>query len=312
MSASSSATVEGPPLRLAAIDVGSNAIRFLAGGFATATDFEVLASIRTPVRLGSDVFRNGSLGRQGIDAAVAALGSYRSHMDRLEVADYRAVATSAVRESRNGAQLLDRVKAETGIVLEPIAALEEARLVHVAVRHRVPLGQRRWALVDLGGGSVELSIADAAAVQWSVSHGLGAVRLLQELEGDDGMRRCQHRLDQYVASLDVPEHSDLAGFIATGGNSEALALVTGASMDERGVNRIPLRDLRAVIGTIAGMSLEERVARLGVRAERADVILPAAMVYDRLCEHLGFDTVIVPGVGVREGVLLDLARLRAS
>ena len=301
------------PLRVAAIDIGSNALRFLAVEFVDDRSFTVLEAQRTQVRLGVTAFRDGTLSEASIDQAVAAIASYRARMDRLDVVHYRAVATSAVRESGNGAELLERVRASSDVVLEAITALEEARLVHVAVRSRVDFGSRQWVLADLGGGSVEVALADAIGVHWSVSHGMGAVRLLAELDGSGGLERCRAHIAAYVASLTLPPGARPAGFIATGGNADALAVVAGAARDERGVSRVPLVLLDELARRMAAMSLRERTEKLGVRAERADVILPAAMVYAGLCAHFGFDTMVAPNVGLREGVVLDLVeRMRGA
>lgn len=295
------------PLRVAAIDVGSNAIRFLAAGFLQTQQFEVLDEIRAPVRLGHEVFRSGRLDAVVMDAAVETLASFRERIDALGVAHYRAVATSAIRESANGAAFVERVHEEAGVVLEPITGAEEARLVHQAVRTRIDLGTGRWLLVDLGGGSVEVSVADDQRVRWSVSHPLGAVRLLEELdvEGDD-LGRFRRRLEEYIAPLRVPVRGGLSGFVATGGNSEALARLSDAPCDARGVSSVPLKALQSTIEMLAAMTPDERIARLGLRQDRADVILPAALVYERLCARAGFGGILVPHVGVRDGLVLEL------
>ncbi len=300
------------PLRVAAMDVGSNAMRFLAAEVTSEDDFQVLEVARTAVRLGASVFENGALSDDCMRAATAAMRDYRERMDALGILDYRAVATSAVRESSNGVELLARVQREATVTLEPIGAEEEARLVHRAVRSRIPLDEREWVLVDLGGGSAEVSLANATAVAWTTSHPLGAVRLLAELEGPDGLERCRSRIDAYVSRLQLPAAGAPAGFVATGGNSEALAVIASAPCDERGVSHIPLATLQAAADTLAGMPRRDRVRRFGLRSERADVVLPAAMVYAALCEQFGFEAMLVPHVGVREGVVLDVAaRIRA-
>ncbi len=298
------------PLRVAAVDMGSNAIRFLAAEFANERDFEPLVSERVPVRLGHGVYLSGQLDGRAMDAAVEALTSFRLQMGELGIEHYRAVATSAVRESRNGDEFVARVRDQVGLDLEPISGSEEARLVHLAVASRVPLGRRRWVLADLGGGSVEVSLVDQSGTFWSESHTMGSVRLLEELtEAGDDPGRFRKLLEEYVSVLRVPsavKKGKLAGFIATGGNIETLSKLAGAYPDEVGVSRVPVPDLQAVIERLALMSYRERVDQLGLREDRADVILPAAMVYIQLARLCSAGEVIVPQVGVKEGVLLDL------
>jgi exopolyphosphatase / guanosine-5'-triphosphate,3'-diphosphate pyrophosphatase len=300
----------GFPLRTAAIDVGSNAMRFLAAEFLHPQHFTILEQTRTPVRLGHDVFLTGRLADEAMDAGVEALAGYRKRLDALEIEHHRAVATSAVRDSQNGAAFRERIRAEAGIELELITGAEEARLVHRAVRSRVQLGRRRWVLADLGGGSVEVSLADGETIFWSVSHDMGSVRLLEELAvaGDDP-GRFRRRLEEYTATLKIPSRGRKkpAGFIATGGNIEALARLAEAPVDEHGVARLPLEALRGSVEALASLSYKQRVDDLGLREDRADVILPAAMVYERLAVLAGFDEIIVANVGLKDGVVIDLA-----
>lgn len=298
------------PLRVASVDVGSNAIRFIAAEFTNRSERTVLHAERVPVRLGHDVFLTGELADGAMDAAVEALRGFRKRMEELEVEHYRATATSAVRESRNGGDLVRRVREEAGLELEVITGSEEARLVYLAVRSRVEMGRDRWILVDLGGGSVEVSLVDEAGILWSESHTMGSVRLLEVLSGSgDDPGRFQRLLREYAATLQVPaaaQHLRPAGVIATGGNIEALAKLGGRPPRGGRPGSIGMDELRETIRMLAGLSYRQRVEELGLRRDRADVILPAAMVYERVAELAGADRIHVPGVGVREGLLLDL------
>ena len=249
----SGAEPAGFPLRVACVDMGSNAIRFLAAEFSDETEYTVLASERRPVRLGHSVFLSGVLDAGAMDAAVEALTDFKRQMDELDVQHYRAVATSAVREAKNGDEFVKRIKNEAGLKLEVISGSEEARLVHTAVATRIPLGDRKWLLVDLGGGSVEVSLVDQTGSYWSESHTMGSVRLLEELTGagaDPG--RFRRLLAEYIAVLKMPvltEGQPLAGYIATGGNIEALAKLAGFP-DEMDVTHLPvdrLHEVRAVV-----------------------------------------------------------------
>lgn len=297
------------PLRVAAIDVGSNAMRFMAAEFVQPNHYGMLDQVRMPVRLGHDVFLTGRLAASAVDAAVSAMATFHARLRALEVSRYRAVATSAVRDAENREHFLERVLRETGIAIELITGAEEARLVHLAVRNRLNMGRKRWVVADLGGGSVEVSLVDQDDIVWSVSHGMGSVRLLEELTvAGDEPGRFRRRLEEYTATLRIPrtKKTRLAGFIATGGNIETLGRLSGAPTDARGVTRVPLARLRELIDTLARLSYRQRVEHLGLREDRADVILPAAMVYERLCVLAGFDVVHVPNVGVKDGVVLDI------
>lgn len=298
------------PLRVACIDAGSNAIRFVAAEFTSPSQSRVLSVDRAPVRLGHGVFLNGRLGVRAGEAALSALAIFAERIRDLKVQRYRAVATSAVRESANGAEFIGRVRKETGIDLEVINGSEEARLVHLAVRNRIPLGTVPWFAVDLGGGSVEVSLIDDSGILWSESHTMGSVRLLEELSGaGDDPGRFRRILSEYISTLGVPpavRERTLAGFIATGGNSDTLAELAGCAPDAGGVRVLPLTELRRTIETLSRLSYRERVETLGLRVDRADVVLPAALVYERLAALVGAERLHIPAVGVKEGVLIDL------
>jgi exopolyphosphatase / guanosine-5'-triphosphate,3'-diphosphate pyrophosphatase len=298
------------PLRVASIDVGSNAMRVLCAEFSAPATYRLLAEERVPVRLGHDVFLTGRLAEEVQVSAIAALRAFRTRIEAFDITHARAVATSAVREASNGERFVERVAEEAGVQLEVITGSEEARLVHVAVRSRIPMSGGRWIMVDLGGGSVEVSLADERGIHWSESHTMGSVRLLEELSiagGEPG--RFRELLEEYTATLRIPSTTGewtLLGLIATGGNIETLARLAGCTASPEGVSVLEVSALREVIGTLAKLSYRQRVEQLGLREDRADVILPAAMVYERVSTLASAERIHVPHIGVKEGVLLDL------
>ena len=303
-----------PSYRVAAIDVGSNAIRYLVAEVSASGTHAVIEAERLAVRLGRDVFtRERRLSAETMDAGVSALTLIRRRIDDLGITHYRAVATSAVRESRNGGEFVERVRRESGIHLETISGSEEARLVWIAVRERIDFGSEHWLMMDLGGGSVEVSVVGRDGMVWTESHTLGSVRLLQALEEDGPSEDEPHfyeLLERYVHVLRVPRavaEWEPAGTIATGGNIESLASLANGGWPADEVCRLRRTDLRAVIDRLASLSYAERVRHLDLREDRADVILPAAVVYERIAEVVGAEEILVPAVGVKEGLVLDLA-----
>ncbi len=304
------------PLEVAAIDTGSNAIRFLAARFTAPGRWTEIESERVPVRLGHQVFLRGRMAPEAMDAAVQAFVRFRERIDALGIRHVRAVATSAVREARNGAILTERILREAELRLEVITGKEEARLVHTAVGWRIDLSGGQWVLVDLGGGSVEVSLVDDAGMLWSESHTMGSVRLLEEVtEGTHDPGRLRTLLEEYVSVLRIPDPAQYwkpQGILATGGNIEALARLAAAPSDENGVAHLAMADLEASIQLLTRLSYRERMDRLGLREDRADVILPAALVYQRVARVAGAQEILVPGVGVKEGIVLDLVNHLAT
>lgn len=297
------------PLRVAAVDIGSNAIRLTAAEFLDRSQHVELHYQRVPVRLGHSAFLTGRLTSRNMDMAVEALASFRRLVDTFGVVRHRVVATSAVRESRNGGELAERVRRESGLQLETITGSEEARLVWLAVRDRIQL-EGRWMLVDLGGGSLEVSEVWQDGIEWTESHTMGTVRLLEQLGGtsSDSVTRLDRLIGEYARTLRIPSLTDegLEGLIATGGNIEALAELAGCEPDDAGVSRLSLAALREARERLADLDVQGRIDAFDLRQDRADVILPAAHVYERVAELAGANEIVVPHVGVKDGVLLDL------
>ena len=295
--------------RVAAIDVGSNAIRFSAAEHA-ADGVQVVAENRWAVRLGRGVFTSGRIEEE--DAAQAAEGLVQAarQIEELQVRRYRAVATSAVRESRNRLAFVRRMRQASGIHLEVIPGSEEIRLVHAAVRRRMALGRDTWAMVELGGGSVEIALADDTHVTWNETHAMGAVRLMEMFaKGNSEPQEFSRLVQEYVATLRLPGRAaerKLKGLIATGGNIESIARICRGGRGSAGPLALSVEEVRDLVRALAGMSVEERQKKYELRPDRADVIVPAGIVYTYLAEKLGASEIAVPGGGVREGIMANL------
>jgi exopolyphosphatase/guanosine-5'-triphosphate,3'-diphosphate pyrophosphatase len=298
------------PIVLGAIDVGSNGIRCAIARFAEPGRPEHLEHLRMPIRLGHDSFFRKRFRVETMDEAVAAFERFRRMFEGYGVRRYRAVATSAVRESRNGSELTRRIASRSDIRLEVIPPQEEARLVTLAVRHRLDVRGKWWALADLGGGSVEVTLSKDEEIAWVESFNMGSVRMLEELSSANATPQEQLRiLEEYAAVLRLPAPSGRRGpprYVATGGNAESIARLFDPKPDGGPVT-VPIEDLRKQIRRLAGMTVAERIQKLGLKPDRADVILPAAVVFARIAEELQADAMIVPFVGVKDGILLDIA-----
>jgi len=291
-----------------AIDVGSNAMRL---GIATQ-GFDGTAQLihryREPVRLGHDAFTTGILTQATMDDAVDAFRQFRRILDQHHVSQFRATATSAMRDSKNGAELRQRILDETGINLEIISGEEEARLVHYSIVRRVDLSNQFTLLIDMGGGSVEVTLCDDSEVVSAQSFKIGTVRLLEMLgqTGDfntllgeylDGTRKkLKEQLGRRKTSLCV----------ATGGNAGAIGELAHSLLETESADAISRSQLKKLIKNLSGLSLEERIRDLGLRPDRADVILPAAMVFHEIMELAGAKQMAMPDASLLDGVILDM------
>jgi len=300
-----------PPLVIAALDAGSNAIRAVVARATSATEVRQLASARWTVRLGHGVFTRGRLDSRTIGRALETFTQFRALIERYDVSEYCAVATSAAREAANRDAFIARIRREAGIELTIIDAREEARLVREAVFAEASGRFSPRVIVDLGGGSLELSYLRGRKVARSMALPLGTVRLMEQygLAGrfsSDGLARLKRHVLAQLRSHGPADHLRGAAVVACGGNAEALArLVPGSRV--AGFNTLDVHRLSERLWEILRLGVEERVQAFGVRRDRAEVIGVAAVIFTTLGEWLGARQMVVPGVGVREGVLHDLA-----
>lgn len=306
------AVVWGSPVRIAAIDAGSNAIRLAIAEVRPAAGIAVVETERFPVRLGHRVFLEHRLDAPTIARAADAFRHFRRMLDRYQVKSYRAVATSAAREARNRQVLLQRVRRASDIRLQVIGSAEEARLVRHAVVQALGEQMAPRLIFDLGGGSLEITLLHAEGVEASFALPLGTVRLMESLGLRDKITREQVRAlrDRVFATLvsawpDPPELADSI-VVGCGGNAEALARITAGS-PYRGVPVLHMGRLKRLLPEILRLDVRGRMKAFGVRRDRADVMPIAAVIFATLAEWLDLRNVLVPGVGVREGILRDLA-----
>ncbi|MDQ6953235.1 MAG: Ppx/GppA phosphatase family protein [Mariprofundaceae bacterium] len=293
---------------VAAIDVGSNAMRLGIAAHDEKGVPQLIQRYREPVRLGHDAFTSESFSTQTMDDAVHAFHQFKRILQQYHIENYRAVATSAMRDSRNGQQLIDKIKQETDISLELISGEEEARLVHYSIARRVDLLHQFVLLVDMGGGSVEVTLCDNGEVISAQSFKLGTVRLL-ELLGKSGnfntllseyMESVRNKLKEQIGT----RQASLC--IATGGNAGALGSLIYQYFDGESATSITRKQLFQLIHHLENLSLEERMDRLQLRPDRADVILPAAIVFHEIMLLANIECMIMPEASLLDGVLLDM------
>ncbi|HYB62702.1 MAG TPA: hypothetical protein VEH50_14640 [Methylomirabilota bacterium] len=303
----------GKPLRIGAIDAGSNAIRLIVADVYSPTEWEQVETLRLQIRLGHHAFTGGSMTEHTIREAVDGFREFREHMKRGGVQLYRAVATSATRESRNGSKLVELVRRRSGLELEIIRGDEEARLVRTAVLHALRHGPYPGVILDLGGGSLELNWLRGNDIRRVASLPLGAVRLM-ETYGAAGpipehrALEIQQHVEHIITSALGRKSPRSAGYVVgCGGNAETLARIA-AGAGRNGYPALSMMYLREQLWTILRLDTEHRKRWFKVRRDRAEVMGVAAIVLLSVGAWLGARKFIVPGVGVREGIVTDIAQ----
>ena len=301
----------GAPVQLAAIDAGSNAIRLLIARATSPQNIQFLESERAAVRLGHNAFTQRRIDEETIARAGRVFRHFRGRIDRYQVSAYRAVATSAAREARNYRRLMSRIRRKSGIELEVISSEEEARLVCSAAFWSLRGRIEPRLIFDLGGGSLELNFFERGQLRQRIALPLGTIRLMETygidgaIEEDQAMELRHHVLALLGSALPTPPNLQNASVVACGGNAEALVRLAPGPLATR-IPSINTRLLRDQTWRLLTLDVPGRMKTFGVRKDRAEVMAIAALILTTLARWLNLRSILVPGVGVREGILLEL------
>lgn len=295
-----------PKITYAAIDIGSNAVRLLIKSIdSEANDkdkFKKMLLLRVPLRLGFDIFRDGQLSDKRADKLRRLIKAYRQLMKIYEVQDYRACATSAMRDAKNGPEVIRQILKDTGINIEIINGKEEADIVYS--NHLECMADRTGAFiyVDVGGGSTEVNFLTDGKLHWSTSYNIGTVRSLTGQVRDDEWTRLEADMKRIAEGV---EHINIIG---SGGNINKLYRM--ATDKDRSTQRMPISSLQAVYESLKPYSIEERIERFSLKPDRADVIIPAAEIFLRIAGIVHAQYVHVPVIGLADGIIDKLYEQR--
>jgi len=301
------------PLHIAAIDAGSNAVRLSVARAYSAIDIEPLHNERYPLRLGESVFVRNRFTEEIVKKSGKAFRHFRGILDEYGVTLYRAVATSASREAKNREAFVRYIRIRSGIKLEVISAAEESRLGREAVLAALGPEALPRCILDLGGGSLELSLLRDHRVEQTAQLPVGTVRLMTTLDLPGVIQPPQaEQVRRYVRALlesKLPSRPNLGDemAVALGGNAEALATVAPGPR-RHGLPTLELSLLRDRLPQLLKLDLRERMKAYGIRRDRADVMGIAGIIFVTLGRYLNVDSLAIPGVGVREGLIREIVR----
>ncbi|UXX77780.1 phosphatase [Reichenbachiella carrageenanivorans] len=280
---------------LAAIDIGSNAVRLQINRPITyngVTIFKKLQYIRFPLRLGSDVFENNQIGDQKFREFITLMRAFKAMIDLYKVDEYYACATSAMREAENGNALIQAVKAACDLDINIISGDLEAELINRVIAFNL-VEDQQYLHIDVGGGSTELTLYRGEVKNVSKSFPIGTVRLLKHSE----------RVGTWDEMLQwIIDHKGKVGHliaIGTGGNIRKLYELTNK---EKG-KYIGIQKLEEELEILKNMPYEERVVNLQLNEDRADVIIPASEIYISIMKKAGARKIMVPDVGLKDGII---------
>lgn len=282
----------------AAIDIGSNAVRLLIKQLEDDHQprFSKVLLLRVPLRLGFDVFSNGgSISERRRKDLVRLMKSYKQLMKIYNVSDYRACATSAMRDAANGQDIIREVRKKTGIEIEIIDGQQEARMIYN--NHIESMRGRRgnFMYVDVGGGSTEINLMADGELICSKSYNIGTVRMLNEAVTDGEWRRLRSDMEDLAAS-----YSGIS-IVGSGGNINKLYKLV-ERRDKR-YPRMSVSSLQALHDRLKALNVRQRMEEYELKADRADVIVPAGEIFLTIASITGASYIYVPVIGLSDGII---------
>lgn len=286
-------------MKYAAIDIGTNAARLLVGEVMSKDQSFFIKKIsytRIPLRLGEDVFESGKVSKNKIDDFLKTMKAFKLISEIFDVQEVRAVSTSAMREATNADKIIDSIKEETGIKLEIISGDEEASLIFsnffaMELDLSVP-----FVVIDVGGGSTELSVFENGEKIASKSFNVGTLRILKG-KSDESVWENIH--DWILKYVDLSSEHRIFG---TGGNINKAHKMLGYSFDEP-IGIVEMKELR---DKLARLTIDERIDQFQMKPDRADVIVPALDIFSYILNEIGANSLMVPKVGLADGMIYEM------
>jgi exopolyphosphatase/guanosine-5'-triphosphate,3'-diphosphate pyrophosphatase len=283
----------------AAIDIGSNAIRLLFCRVYTLDGkphYSKEELIRMPIRLGEDVFLHGKISEAKADRLVCALRGFSELIKAYGVQNHKAVATSAMRDASNGVEIINRVRSETGLNVEIIDGKNEAALVFSNHIEEVLNPRYAYLYIDVGGGSTELTLYYDSKVIAAKSFNIGTVRMLLDKVDKNEWEEMKTWLKKNTYGI-----HPLYG-IGSGGNINKIFKMSG----KKETKHLSYDKLKGLYDMLASYTIQERIERLDLKPDRADVIVPAAKIFLTVMKHAEIDKVFVPQIGLSDGLVHEM------
>ncbi|MDD5570800.1 MAG: Ppx/GppA family phosphatase [Bacteroidales bacterium] len=282
-----------------AIDIGSNAGRLLFTNVFEHKNrvvFEKSSLVRVPLRLGVDSFELGKITDEKIENLVNTMKAFKHLIEVYKPLTYKAYATAALRESKNKEEIIKQIERETGINLEVIDGLKEAEIVCASHNMDSENKDKRFLYVDVGGGSIELSVIKNNKLAEYCSFNIGTLRILNNsIHAEEWERfivwlqNLRNKYDEIIC-------------VGSGGNINKLSKLYG----KKGAMRLPFSTLRKGYRELKRLSLEARIEELGLRPDRADVIVPAAKLFLTIMRNANSKKILIPRIGLSDGIIHNL------
>ncbi|MBL4724830.1 MAG: rod shape-determining protein [Lutibacter sp.] len=287
--------------KLAAIDIGSNAIRLLVSNVISTKDedtpiFKKSALVRVPIRLGADSFITGEISEENKIRMIKAMEAFRLLMEVHGVVKYKACATSAMREATNGLEVIDEIFDKTSVKIEIIDGKKEAAIIFSTDLTNIIEKNKSYLYVDVGGGSTEFTVFSKGEIINSKSFKIGTVRLLNK----NAMKQIWDDIEVWIK--ENTQNLRKVNLIGSGGNINRLFKLSGKQYGKP----LSLIYLKAHYKFLKRMTYNERITELGLNPDRADVIIPATKIYLSAMKWSKATKIYVPKIGLADGIIKSL------
>lgn len=286
--------------KYAAIDIGSNAVRLLISNIieekGKPVQFKKNSLVRVPIRLGADVFIKNKISKENTQRILDTMLAFKLLMKSHKVVKYKACATSAMRESKNGKKIVDLVLEHAGISIDVIGGEEEAAIIAATDLNKFIDGNKTYLYVDVGGGSTEFTVIHRGEQVASKSFKIGTVRLLNDMV----KKEAWEELQDWIANSVKPY--DKIDVLGSGGNINKIFKISGKAMGK------PLTYfyLSSYYHQLQSYSYEQRITELSLNQDRADVIIPAMRIYLSAMKWSGSKYIYVPKIGLADGIIKSI------
>jgi exopolyphosphatase / guanosine-5'-triphosphate,3'-diphosphate pyrophosphatase len=283
----------------AAIDIGSNAARLLfAHVFEIKKEVfvENATLVRIPTRLGEDVYSGNTISKEKADRLIKTLKAFQLLIEAYKPVDYDVCATAAMREAGNGHEIIDRINHETGFRVRVIDGIEEARIIRLTNKMGFRHPDKLAMYIDVGGGSTDISIMENHRISGVKSFEIGTLRLLKNKVRKKEWEQLKAWLFEYR------EHFGSFHLVGSGGNINKINKLYGDSV----LNLLSFKKLKKAHRHLNSFSFDERVEKLGLRPDRADVIIPAAKIFMFIMKTVKANEILVPKIGLADGLIYRL------
>lgn len=290
--------------KLAAIDIGSNAMRLLINNVIEYNGlklFKKVDIVRVPIRLGTEAFKEKNISEHTRNRLVQALHGYKHLIEAHEVVNYRGCATSAMREAKNGAEIIQQIKNETGIHIEIIDGKEEAEIIYANHIEKLIDDQQAYLYVDVGGGSTEITFFKNGKAQNSKSFNIGTIRILNDMISTPKWEELHLWLEETL-------QGQVVQIIGSGGNINKVAKISRKDPKKP----LSFDYLNSYYKILKSYTYEERIIELDLNPDRADVIIPAMKIFTSIMKWSKAKHIYVPKIGLADGIIKELEKNEKS